>query len=228
MALVKLADNYGGDLSMKLYSLLLPLFLFGPQAQPALAEIIMFGDSIFQHRNEGVKKEIEEQLGEEIYNFAVSGAKSKEIAEQYYSLVKGPVKFEIIIDGGGNDILGAARDCKGNMTEVCYRLIADIANEFAAVFWTMAQDDQIRVFYLTPYYPQGFASGYENAVNLGAQIMQITCRDSKIECHFVDPRKEMVGNVLDWDGIHPNPAGIKILGNLISEAIVSARHRTSQ
>ena len=213
---------------MKFYLLLLPLFLFGSLSHPAFAEIIMFGDSIFQHRSEGVRQEIEENIEESITNFSRGGATSSEIAQQYYRLIKSETKFEIIIDGGGNDILGAAKDCKGKMTENCYILMAHIANEFAAAFREMARDDQIRVFYLTPYYPQGFASGFENAVDLGAQIMRITCRDSKIKCRFIDPRKKMVGDVLDWDGIHPNPKGIKILGKLLSQAILAARNSTSQ
>lgn len=199
-------------------------FLFGfLNSSVALGEILMLGDSIFKWRNEGVKKGVEERLGEEIFSLAVSGAKSKEIAEQYYRLVKGETKFEILLDGGGNDILGKASDCKGQMKTPCYELIAEIANNFAELFSVMARDEQIRVFYLVPHYPQGLAGGFENAVDLGTQMMKIVCRDAKIECHVIDVRKDMVGNVLDWDGIHPNQSGINILSEKISEAITLAR-----
>lgn len=189
----------------------------------ALGDVIMLGDSIFKWRNDGVRKGVEELLGEEIYSLAVSGSKSKEIAEQYYSLVKGDTKFEILLDGGGNDILGRAADCKGQLKTGCYELMAEIANNFSQLFYVMARDEQVRVYYVVPHYPQGFNKGFENAVDLGTQMMKIVCRDAKIECHVIDVRQDMVGPVLDWDGIHPNQAGIKILSEKISEAITLAR-----
>lgn len=198
-------------------------FLLFLNSTLALSEVLMLGDSIFKHRNDGVKRGVEERLGEEIFSLAVSGAKSKEIAEQYYSLVKGETKFEILLDGGGNDILGKASDCKGQMKTPCYELMAEIANNFSELFAILKRDEHIRIYYVTPHYPQGLAGGFENAVDLGTQMMKIVCRDAKIECHVIDVRREMVGKVLDWDGIHPNQAGINILSEKISEAITLAR-----
>lgn len=198
-------------------------FLLFLNSTLALSEVLMLGDSIFKWRNDGVKRGIEERLGEEIFSLAVSGAKSDEIANQYYRLIKSEVKFEILMDGGGNDILSKPEECKGELKTGCYELLAKIADSFARLFHEMAKDQQIRVYYVVPHYPQGWNKGFENAVDLGVQLMKSVCLNTSIECHMIDIRKDMVGNVLDWDGIHPNQNGINILSEKISEVITLAR-----
>jgi len=188
------------------------------------AEYVMIGDSIFVHRGEEIKRNLEISKKIKITNYAKTGSWMKEIVVQY-SKARKAYNDVVIMDGGSNNILGDSGNCRGNPNDACKSHLERISIEFKNLLETMEKDGIAMVFYLGPYYGSGWnGSNYEKSIDMGSDLIRSVCNDSKIDCCFIDPRKVMTGNVREWDGIHPNAEGVKIL----SEIIAGSMRRTTR
>jgi len=185
----------------------------------AFSEYIMIGDSIFVHRGEEIKRTLEISQKIKIRNHAKTGAWMHEVVSQYSKAQKSSGDI-IIMDGGGNNILGDSGNCRGNPNDACKSHLKKISLEFKTLLETMEKDGISVVFYLGPYYGSGWNGGnFEAAVDMGSYLMRGACENTMIDCSFIDPRKVMVGNTREWDGVHPNAEGVKILSDIIARSM---------
>jgi lysophospholipase L1-like esterase len=187
------------------------------------ADYHIIGDSIFVHKNQEVKRQIEKSKNISITNHAVTGHWFKNIVEQFdkTSTKSGDI---IIMDGGGNDIFGNSGNCRNNPNVNCKSQIDGIAEKFKNLLEKMLNRKIDTVYFLSPYYTSGWnGSGYEKAVDYGVDNITKICNESLMYCVFIDVRFAMKGNVVEWDGIHPNQNGCNILANSIIEAMKSAK-----
>lgn len=198
------------------YAILIYLLL---KSSFGFAEYVMIGDSILVHRGEEIKRNLEISQKIKITNYAKTGAWMREVVVQY-SKARKAYNDVIIMDGGGNNILGDGGNCKGNPNDSCKAHLEKISIEFKTLLETMEKDGIAMVFYLGPYYGSGWNGGnFEKAVDMGSDLMRLVCENSAIDCAFIDPRKVMVGNVREWDGVHPNAEGVKILSDIIARSM---------
>lgn len=187
------------------------------------ADYHIIGDSVFTHRNQAIKQQIEKQLNISIINHAVTGHWFKNIVEQFErsTIKQGDI---VIMDGGGNDMFGNAGNCRNKLNANCKSQIDGISEKFKYLLDKMLIRKIDAVYFLSPYYTSGWnGSGYEKAIDYGVSVIAPICNDSLVYCVFIDVRKTMSGNVVDGDGIHPNQNGCNILANSIIEAIKSAK-----
>jgi lysophospholipase L1-like esterase len=198
------------------YILSLLIFFY---AQSSFADYVMIGDSLFVHRNQEIKSQIESSQHIKITNHAVTGHWFKQIVKQYKQAnIK--VDDTIIMDGGGNDIMGNAGNCRNKMNKNCINQVDEISIQFKELLDLMLNNMIFKVYYLSCYHTTGWqGSGYDQVIDYGVEKMKSICADHLVQCIFIDTRSKMTGDVFEWDGVHPNQRGVRILSDLILEAL---------
>lgn len=185
----------------------------------AFSETYMVGDSIFAHRGGEVRRLIEADKSIAISSSAVTGARFWQIVKQFDDSRAG-FGDTIIMDGGGNDIFGNSSVCRNTRTERCKYIIEDISRQFSSLLIRMRERGVGKIVFLTPYYTIGrIGSGYERAVDYGIDLFIPICSQAPIECSIVDARPLMKGPVYEWDGVHPNQNGTRILASAIASTL---------
>lgn len=182
--------------------------------------IRIFGDSIFTSGGGAIEQELERLMTRSIDSHAVAGTVMAQIRDQYKSQ-RGRGIRTAIVDGGGNDVLGARGECQNRMSEGCRNIIDNAAAIAKDLFAMMAQDGVTNVVHLTCHYPVGWNAGFDQAVDYGYSAIAQACEESGANCVVVDPRSAMRGrnDLLEWDGIHPNRAGAQVMAGLIWDEI---------
>lgn len=188
--------------------------------EPRASGIRIFGDSIFTSGGGAIEQELERLMTRTIDSHAVAGTVMAQIRDQYKSQ-RGQGIRTVIVDGGGNDVLGARGECQNRMSEGCRNVIDNAAAIARDLFAMMAQDGVANVVHLTCHYPVGWNAGFDQAVDYGYAAIAQACEESGANCVLVDPRTEMRGrnNLFEWDGIHPNRAGAQVMASLIWDKI---------
>ena len=181
----------------------------------ALADdtIRIYGDSIFNTRNKGVRRELEYKLGQRVEDYSKTGAWAWEIRKLYES--RQPEKTDVLIlDGGGNDMVGAG--CRP-FSDRCKRAMADAVRNIEGIIRhaRINQHANLKIIVLGGHYPQGWNAGYEGAVNYAYEKMAPVCDEWNTRCTLLDIRGLLKSNMLEWDGIHPNEAGIRLIAEMI-------------
>lgn len=190
-------------------------------SQILIADYLMVGDSVFTHRNQEIKRLIESDQKITIKNYAREGLWFNEIVNQYEKANPGPGDI-LIMDGGGDDIFGNAGNCRYNPNDACIKTVQNIINKLNAVI-SRLKASGTRLIFLAPYYTQGWnGQGYEKIIDYAIEKASPLCKPTE-NCFFIDPRADMTGRVLEWDGIHPNSEGTKILSRLIIREIENAK-----
>lgn len=209
------------------------------------SEVVMIGDSyyhiteipqnLWQHaRSAGLLGE-----GETYRYYYMSGAmmaKSSLIAPiptQYdQARTEDPAIRYVIMNGGGNDVLVGDRSC---LTQAppqnagCAKTIADAVGAARTLFQKMAADGVEKVIYsFYPHMPkfglfQGDAPAINDTLDYGEAEARKACEENvSPPCVFVSTVAAFEGhedylNPLD---VHASPAGSKVAGQLIWDAMV--------
>jgi lysophospholipase L1-like esterase len=189
-----------------------------PDAEPAAGSIQIFGDSIFTSGGGMIEQELERLMARPIDSHAVAGTVMAQIRDQYQS-ARGDAIRTAIMDGGGNDVLGARGSCQNQFSENCRNIIDNAAAIAKEVFGMMVEDGVANVVHLSVHYPTGWNGGFDQAVDYGYEALARACEESGANCIVVDPRAAFraQSGLLEWDGIHPNRRGAQTFANLIWE-----------
>lgn len=177
----------------------------------------IFGDSIFATLNHRIKNLLENKSGKQIADHSESGKWALEIKNQYINS-RSQKPEVVIMDGGGNDVLGNSNNCK-SFNEKCKIVVKNAVQMIKDTFDMMAEDGVKYIFFLGSHYPRGWSNGYDLVVDYGYTLTEPLCRDSVVPCKLIDPREKFntTANVLEWDGVHPNNLGTEILASMIYE-----------
>lgn len=176
----------------------------------------MFGDSIFATSDHRIGKQLASLAGVTITDHSVSGAIISQIRDQYLSHRSEQIRT-VILDGGGNDILGNKGNCQNKLNDACKAIIKKAVDVVREAFSTMADDGVHQVIYLGCHYPMGWNSGFGQAVDYGYTLLSDACYRSPVPCLLVDPRNTFKdhSDLLEWDGVHPNWNGTDVMAKLI-------------
>lgn len=177
----------------------------------------IFGDSIFATSNHRIRAVLESLTHLKIKDSSVSGAVTKEITEQYRRSRSENIKT-VIRDGGGNDVFGKGEDCKA-FNEACKKVVENGLKNYEEDFAMMTEDGVHNIILLGFHYPTGWMAGYDKVIDYTMPLIQEICDGSSIPCQLVDPRKKFreTSGLLEWDGVHPNMEGGKVMAQMIFE-----------
>ena len=127
------------------------------------------------------------------------------------------------MDGGGNDILGSARNDCMSVNENCQNVIIDLVEGMKNLWNTMLEDGVQNVVYLGFYHPTGWSSGLSGSVDFGMDLIIDACENSEMNCILVDPREAFSArnDLVSWDGIHPTWQGSRLLAEMLNEAFLA-------
>ncbi|MBF0440993.1 MAG: SGNH/GDSL hydrolase family protein [Oligoflexales bacterium] len=178
--------------------------------------IRIFGDSIFTTSDHRIKKQLESLASISITDHAVGGAIMSQIKDQYIANRTQKIKT-VIMDGGGNDILGNKGNCQNQMNDTCKSLIKSIVDTLRGIFELMKEDGVHQIVFLGCHYPMGWNGGFEQSVDYGHTLLEVACSESTVPCMVVDPRQTFKNksDLLEWDGVHPNWNGTAVMAKLI-------------
>lgn len=203
-------------------------------------QVITIGDSIFALSGD-LQDYLESYAGETFRQYTLSGAELKGgiIATDVYSQYNiakndNPNIDTIVMDGGGNDILIPSialfdpYNCKtqwyqfGRLSSRCKNFIDDIYVDAVNLLNNMDADGVDNVIYLGYYYTKNglfLLDSMEEAVDYGDMRLSQACRNSTVNCQFIDPRSTIRDSNIIIDGIHPTKEGSRKLANLIWPAL---------
>lgn len=183
---------------------------------------VIIGDSMFWSgmlffggQPSPLAKQLEVYAGHSIENHALVGASLeqgwvKSIRDQYTQLNKQPNITTLIMDGGGNDVVSHRGDCE-KFNKACIDMINHATGIAASILEDAHKDGIQYVLYLGFYYLKGL----EEAADYAAPLMNQTCANATIDCHYIDPRANITSSMIGPDGLHPTEEGYKILAELI-------------
>lgn len=203
-------------------------------------QVITVGDSIFALSGD-LQDFLESYAGETFRRYTLSGAELKGgiIATDVYTqydIAKNdnPNIDTVVMDGGGNDILIPAitlfdpYNCKtqwyqfGRLSSRCKNFIDDIYVDAVNLLNKMDNDGVDNVIYLGYYYTKNgvfLLDSMEEAVDYGDMRLSQACRNSAVNCKFIDPRSTIKDSNIIIDGIHPTKEGSRKLANLVWPAL---------
>ena len=203
-------------------------------------QVVTVGDSIFALSGD-LQDFLESYAGETFRRYTLSGAELKGgiIATDIYAQYEmaksdNPNIDTIVMDGGGNDILIPAialfdpNNCKtqwyqfGRLSSRCKNFIDDIYVDAVNLLNDMDADGVDNVIYLGYYYTKNglfLLDSMEEAVDYGDLRLSQACRNSSVNCQFIDPRSSIRDSNIIIDGIHPTKEGSRKLANLIWPAL---------
>lgn len=183
-------------------------------AFPAQAKIRMYGDSIFTTRNHAVKQGLQEMVSDEVTDFAEYGDWIAGVIDAYQKNPAEPGDI-VIFDGGGNDILWNAWTCKGTPQQSCKDRVDGVSDAIASLLYRMEQDGVVSAIYLGVHYPTGMNSGFNQIIDYSYPKLIKTCESSPICIGVADTRSRITSSDLEWDGIHPNLSGARVIAEEI-------------
>ena len=180
----------------------------------------MFGDSIFATSDHRIGKQLAGLANVTIADHSVSGSVVSQIRDQYLSHRSEQIRT-VILDGGGNDILGNKGNCQNKLNDACKSLIKKVVDVVKETFSHMANDGIHQIVYLGCHYPMGWNAGFNQAVDYSYPLLADACYFSPVPCILVDPRQTFKdrSDLLEWDGIHPNWNGTDVMAKLIWSAV---------
>lgn len=191
--------------------------------------IRIIGDSLFTHGNH-IPRALQQVSGLTIVNHAVLGSWMRDLSGQYQR-IRGLRPKIIIMDGGGNDMLGQRDACSNALTPQCRATIENAMNLAKDLWRQMAQDGVHAVIYMSGYYPEpgrwnastsNYATqgSYTEAVDFAANRVKAECAAQTIRCIVVDARTAVQGMVgYTDDGIHPSFAASSRIADAIWQAM---------
>ncbi len=176
----------------------------------------LFGDSIFTTSDHRIRRQLESLAAITIQDHAAGGAVMSQIRDQYKSFRTQKIRT-VLMDGGGNDILGNAGSCKNQLSDACRSIIKGLVTNLEELFAMMREDGVHQIVFLGCHYPTGWNAGFEQAVDYGYTLLAVACGSSAVPCLLVDPRQTIKNgaNLLEWDGVHPNWNGTAVLAQLV-------------
>jgi lysophospholipase L1-like esterase len=131
----------------------------------------------------------------------------------------------VIMTGGGNDILIGNSTCLQNPPPANQSCVETVANAVAAAeaLMTQMQNDGVKnvIYY---FYPRTTLLRSGDNVDYAFPIVKAGCDKFKgpLTCTFVDTRPAFDGQAfISLDGIHPNDAGQKAIGDLVWSTMVA-------
>lgn len=198
-------------------------------------QVVFVGDSIFALSGE-IQNQLEAKAGETFRRYTVSGAQlsgeliAPSIPNQFRQAVADNPDIKTMVgDAGGNDILIPAialnsNNCKtpwwrfGRLSKQCRDFIDDIYVEGVDFLNEVAQAGVQNGVLLGYYYTKNGLfrlKDMKEAVDYGNATLARACRNSVLECTFVDPRSVINDSDIIFDGIHPADSGSKKIADLI-------------
>lgn len=199
-------------------------------------EVVFVGDSIFALSGK-IQDELEAKAGETFLRYTVSGAElsgtgflAPAVPDQFREAYSDNPEIRTMVgDAGGNDILIPAiafdpNKCKtrwyqfGRLSDSCKALIDDLYVE-GVDFLNEVSDAGVENGILLGYYytKNGLfrLESMKEAVDYGNEILSRACRNSTLDCVFVDPRGVIAESDIVFDGIHPSDSGSEKIAELI-------------
>ena len=198
-----------------------------PEGTSRDARILAIGDSILSwNRGAGasVAHVIEAQLGEEVVDASVAGAKLRQgglrgslgfsIPDQY----REGAWDAVVLTGGGNDLLGSCR------CDRCDAILDRLVQQDYPELLNRLGDAEV---FILGYYgiagdrPGNFDSCEDELIELERRLTRLAA--SKPNVHVVQIRTAITGKpeLYDDDRIHPNRAGSAVIGTLVARALVA-------
>lgn len=198
---------------MKLYSLVYLFSIFNI----CQSKVLMIGDSLLAS-NTPIENLLSNSLNVTFSNKALIGAGVGDgwilNIPMQYTLNKNKEFTNVIMDGGGNDVLSNENECK-EFTNKCKNKIDEITEKLEFLFETMNNDGIKNLIYLGFYYIKNL----NKAIDYGStQIIEI-CSRSQLNCYFCDARN--LSFPLSYDGVHPSNNGYQKLAELIKNTIIN-------
>ncbi len=198
----------------------LSLGTFSPLMASERSETHIFGDSIFTTSNRRIHARLQELSSKTIADHSVGGATMSQIKDQYLRERQAPIAT-VIMDGGGNDILGQRGVCQNQLPDACKAAIHRVANTLTETLELMARDGVSEVVLLSCHYPMGWNAGFDQAVDYAFPLLSDICAQSPVPCRLVDPRSTFRNrnDLFEWDGVHPNWNGSTLMADLLWQAL---------
>ena len=198
-----------------------------PEGTSRNARILAMGDSILSwNRGAGasVSHAIEAQLGEEVVDASVAGAKFRQGGLRGRLGFSIPDQFRtgtwdaVILNGGGNDLLGA---CGCNR---CDKTLDRLVQQDYPALLKRLGDAEV---FILGYYgiagdrPGDFDACEDELIALERRLTQLAA--SKPNVRVVPIRAAITGNpgLYDDDRIHPSRTGSAVIGSLVARALVA-------
>lgn len=198
-------------------------------------KVVFVGDSIFALSGE-IQNQLESKADETFRRYTVSGAElsgeliAPSIPDQFREAVSDDSNIDIVVgDIGGNDLLIPAiafnsNSCKtpwyrfGRLSQKCEDIINDIYVEGVDFLNEMAEAG-VRKGILVGYYytKNGLFSlkDMKEAIDYGNTILARACKNSVLDCTFVDTRPVIDNSDIIFDGVHPTDSGSGKIADLI-------------
>ncbi|MBF0441091.1 MAG: SGNH/GDSL hydrolase family protein [Oligoflexales bacterium] len=185
----------------------------------------MIGDSIFRH-GQMIENNLKSLSGMNIVNHATNGHRMNDIKNQYQNIRNQNVKI-IVMDGGGNDVLGARETCATSLTSRCREVLDSAIGTLREILDMMDQDGVHYVVFSGYYYAEpskwnfmthAYATqgDYREALDYATEKEKAICEGAKIKCVMVDVRKiSSQGQSYTDDGVHPNSNTAKAMAEMI-------------
>ncbi|SMF04632.1 SGNH/GDSL hydrolase family protein [Pseudobacteriovorax antillogorgiicola] len=187
-------------------------------SQQDLGDTIILGDSIFALNGE-IERRLERNSGQRITSYARNGAEMDDVVQQYYRARARGIPQTVIMNGGGNDVLGNITSCRF-LNSRCVNAIEGAIDQGVDLIQLMEDDGVERIVYLGYYYTKFIGGGLDNAIDYAmARIPQI-CGATNLPCDVVETRRLMngFGNRI-IDGIHPTFRGSRKMADAIWEVL---------
>ncbi|HLV78511.1 MAG TPA: SGNH/GDSL hydrolase family protein [Marinobacter sp.] len=198
-------------------------------------QVVFVGDSIFALSGE-IQNQLEAKAGETFRRYTVSGGQlsgeliAPSIPNQFREAVAdNPDITTLVGDAGGNDILIPAiafnsNNCKtpwyrfGRLSQQCKDFIDDVYVK-GVDFLNEVAGSGVRNGVLLGYYytKNGLirADDLKEAIDYGNATLARACKNSVLDCAFVDPRSVINDRDIIFDGIHPADSGSQKIADLI-------------
>lgn len=198
--------------------------------------VVFLGDSIFALSGD-IQKSLHAKAGGTFRNYTTSGAQldggiiNPSIRGQFERAESdNPNSSIVVMDGGGNDILiptialADPYDCKtqwyefGRLSKTCRDYIDDLYVDVVDLLNDIHASGVNNVVYLGYYYTKAGllgANDLDEAVDYGDKILASACKNSTVNCSFVDPRPVINSSDIKSDGVHPTTSGSNKIANLI-------------
>jgi lysophospholipase L1-like esterase len=182
----------------------------------AANETIIIGDSIFA-LNGVIGSELASLSSLAINSYARNGAVMSGIVRQYQEAKSNGLARTVIMNGGGNDVLGNMSACRA-FNQTCINVIENAVRQSVDLVAQMEADGVESIYFLGYYYTTTFAAGLDQAVDYAMERVPSICEGTSVRCEVVDTREAMkAAGTISWDGIHPSQSGSIIMARLLWE-----------
>lgn len=126
----------------------------------------------------------------------------------------------IIMDGGGNDVLGNSGNCRYNVNDKCRAVVDNAINKLKEALQMFAEDNVSKLIFVGVHYPRKGNSGYEKSVDYAYTRLAEVFTEISLNYVFIDGREILnADNLFEWDGVHPNWEGTSKMGERISQGL---------